>query len=87
MRADVGSKNRLQYNPRAQGVQVPQAVLPNASTKNDMVRLVECCINAPESIQFEILYGLSNSDYRWVDLKHSEDAVGYLPEDSIHLEA
>ncbi|QXD23121.1 NAD(P)-dependent oxidoreductase [Opitutia bacterium ISCC 51] len=67
--------------------QVPQAVLPNASTKNDMVRLVECCLRAPDSVQFEILYGLSNSDYRWVDLKHSEDAVGYLPEDSIHLEA
>ncbi len=66
--------------------QVPQAVLPNASTKNDMVRLVECCIKASESIQFEILYGLSNTDYRWVDLKHSEDAVGYVSEDSIHLE-
>lgn len=67
--------------------QVPQAVLPNASTKNDMVRLVECCIRAPDSVQFDIVYGLSNSDYRWVDLTHSEDTVGYVPEDSIHLEA
>lgn len=67
--------------------QVPKAVLPNASTKNDMVRLVECCICAPDSVHFEIVYGLSDSDYRWVDLDHTAQAVGYLPEDSIHLES
>ncbi len=66
--------------------QVPQAVLPNASTKNDMARIVECCLKAPDAVQFETVYGLSNSDYRWVDLDHSAKAVGYQPEDSIHLE-
>ncbi|MDA0350358.1 MAG: NAD(P)-dependent oxidoreductase [Verrucomicrobia bacterium] len=65
---------------------VPQPVLPNASTKNDMVRLVENCIQAPGAIKFEIVYGLSNSDYRWVDIKHAAKAVGYVPEDRIRLE-
>ena len=64
----------------------PIRVLPNASTQNDMVRLVELCIEAPDTLKFEILYGLSNTDYRWVDLEHSKNVVGYVPEDSIKLE-
>lgn len=64
----------------------PIRVLPNASTQNDMVRLVELCIEAPDTLKFEVLYGLSNTDYRWVDLEHSKNAVGYVPEDSIRLE-
>ena len=64
---------------------VPKPVLPNASTKNDMVRLIELCVRAPDNMKFEILYGLSNSDYRWVDLDHSANTVGYIPEDRIRF--
>ena len=64
----------------------PGQVLPNACTQNDMVRLVELCIEAPDTIKFETLYGLSNTDFRWVDLEHSKQAVGYIPEDSIRFE-
>jgi nucleoside-diphosphate-sugar epimerase len=65
---------------------VPKPVLPNACTKNDMARLVEYCIKAPDTIDFEILYGLSNSDYRWVDIEHTAKVVGYFPEDRITFE-
>lgn len=65
---------------------VPKAVLPNACTRNDMARLIEHCIQAPHTINFEILYGLSNSDYRWVDIEHAEKVVGYTPKDTISLE-
>lgn len=64
----------------------PKPVIPNACTKNDMARLVESCILAPDTMKFEILYGLSDTDYRWVDLSQSERAVGYVPEDRITLE-
>jgi len=65
---------------------VPKPVLPNASTKNDMVRMVEYCIQSPGTIKFETVYGLSNSNYRWVDIEHTAKAVGYIPEDRIRLE-
>ena len=65
---------------------VPKPVLPNASTKNDMARLVEYCIQASDTINFEILYGMSNCDYRWADIEHTAKVVGYIPEDSITLE-
>lgn len=65
---------------------VPKPILPNACTRNDMARLIECCIQASDTIEFEIIYGLSYSDYRWVDLEHTERAVGYTPQDNIRLE-
>jgi NAD+ dependent glucose-6-phosphate dehydrogenase len=65
---------------------VPKPVLPNASTKNDMVRLVELCVEAPDSMKFEILYGISDRDYRWVDIEHSAKTVGYVPENRITVE-
>lgn len=65
---------------------VPKPVLPNASTKNDMVRLVELCVEAHDNLKFEILYGISNSDHRWVDLEHTAKTVGYVPEDRISME-
>ncbi len=66
--------------------EVPNPILPNACTRSDMTRLIECCIQAPDTLDFEIVYGLSNSDYRWVDLEHTQRAVGYTPHDTIKLE-
>lgn len=65
---------------------VPTPVIPNACTRNDVGRLIESCIQSPDTVRFEILYGLSNSDYRWVDIENAEQVIGYVPEDRVTLE-
>ncbi len=64
---------------------VPVPLVPNACTRNDASRLLECCIQAPDTLRFDIFYGLSNSDYRWVDIENARQAIGYVPEDRIPL--
>ena len=62
---------------------VPPLIVPNGCTRNDISRLVHCCIQAPGTLGFDIFYGLSNSDYRWTDIEHAAKVLGYIPEDRI----
>ena len=41
----------------------------------------EACIQADESLQFEIFYGMSDNDLRWVDIENARQKVGYIPQD------
>ena len=51
-------------------------------SQRDVVQLVERSMNAPEDIKFDIFYGVSNNRYRWVDIDHAREVLGYIPEDS-----
>jgi len=51
-------------------------------SQRDIVQLVEKSINAPDSLRFDTLYGISNNKWRWVDIDHSKAVVGYMPQDS-----
>lgn len=50
-------------------------------SQRDIVSLTECCVNAPESVRFDIFYGMSDNRWRWVDLAHAREVVGYVPQD------
>jgi nucleoside-diphosphate-sugar epimerase len=50
-------------------------------SQRDIVQLAQRCINAPESLKFDIFYGLSECEYRWADIGHAGDVLGYTPED------
>ena len=63
----------------------PQAIIPNACSRGDVSRLIELCIQAPDTVRFEIFYGLSNSEYRWVDIENAAKILGYVPQDRIRL--
>ena len=60
-----------------------EKLIPVSCTKNDIARLAECCIQAPDSLKFDIYYGMSNNDYRWVEMENAARNVGYVPEDTI----
>ena len=51
-------------------------------SQRDIVQLVERCVNAPEDLRFDVFYGVSDSQYRWVDIDHAREAVGYEPLDN-----
>jgi len=50
-------------------------------SQRDIARLIQCCIDAPEEVRFDIFYGMSESKYRWVDLENALRRVGYAPQD------
>jgi nucleoside-diphosphate-sugar epimerase len=47
----------------------------------DIVQIWERCINADESPRFDIFWGMSNNDWRWVDIEHAREVLGYVPQD------
>ena len=60
-----------------------EKLIPISCTKADIARLAECCIQASDTVKFEIFYGMSNNDYRWTDLENAKEKVGYVPQDKI----
>jgi nucleoside-diphosphate-sugar epimerase len=50
-------------------------------SQRDIAQLVECCINAPQTVRFDIFYGVSDNPYRWVDIAHARQVVGWVPQD------
>ena len=44
--------------------------------------LIELALVATIRPVFEICYGLSGNQYRWVEVDHARDVLGYLPKDS-----
>lgn len=51
-------------------------------THGDLAHLVQQCIEAPDSVQFAILYGVSNNTWRFWDTIGGREAVGYEPKDN-----
>lgn len=47
----------------------------------DITHLIEQCINADNTLLFDIFYGISDNQYRWVDIEHARNVVGYIPRD------
>jgi uronate dehydrogenase len=50
-------------------------------THADLVRLVRAAIEAPETVRFAIVYGVSNNTWRFWDLDEARETLGYVPED------
>lgn len=56
---------------------------PIFCTQNDIGRLAEKCIQAPDTLKFEIFYGMSRNKYSWTDIENAAREIGYRPEDKI----
>jgi nucleoside-diphosphate-sugar epimerase len=50
-------------------------------SQRDIVQIFEHCVATDEDLWFEIFYGMSNNDYRWVDIEHARRKVGFVPQD------
>ena len=42
---------------------------------------VQRCVDAPESLRFDIFYAMSDNAKRWVDIEHAREVVGFVPDD------
>ena len=50
-------------------------------SQRDIVQVIEKSINASADVRFDMFYGMSNNDYRWVDIDHARDVIGFIPQD------
>jgi NAD+ dependent glucose-6-phosphate dehydrogenase len=50
-------------------------------SQRDIVQLVERCIQAPDSLRFDIFFGQSDNPHNLVDIQHAMDVLGYQPQD------
>ena len=48
----------------------------------DAAQMIDRCLMAPESIRFDIFYGVSNNRWRFRDIEHAYKIIGYSPQDS-----
>ena len=47
----------------------------------DLAQLIEKCLH-DNTVDFDIFWGVSDNDGRWVDLEHGRDVLGYDPQDN-----
>jgi uronate dehydrogenase len=50
-------------------------------THADLLRLVECALEAPEDLRFGIYYGVSRNTWRFWDIGDAAAEIGYEPQD------
>jgi len=48
----------------------------------DQAQLVRKSLEAPDSLTFDIFYGVSNNKWRFWDIEHPKKVIGYEPEDN-----
>ena len=51
-------------------------------SQRDVAQLTQRAVDAPDDLKFGIFYGVSNNRYRWVDIDHARQVLGFIPEDS-----
>lgn len=47
----------------------------------DLGQLVDACLQ-DETVEYDVFWGVSGNDGTWVDLSHTEDVLGYDPQDN-----
>ena len=50
-------------------------------SQRDIAQIMECAVNADEELRFGIFYGISNNDWRWMDIEDAREKLGYVPQD------
>jgi nucleoside-diphosphate-sugar epimerase len=49
-------------------------------SRRDVAQLIERCL-ADDNVEFDIFYGISDNERRWLDLDHARTVLGYDPQD------
>lgn len=53
----------------------------------DCVQLIERCIDAPESLDFAIVHGLSRNTFNRMEIESTRQLLGYAPQDNFFEES
>ncbi|MFN8444782.1 MAG: NAD-dependent epimerase/dehydratase family protein [Caldilineaceae bacterium] len=50
-------------------------------SQRDVKNIIELALEATATPRFDICYGVSDNQQRWVDLEHSRERLGFVPQD------
>ncbi len=56
-------------------------ILDIGVSEDDLTQLIGRCVDAPDSIRFAIVNGISNNRFKRLDISHTRDLLGYEPAD------
>jgi nucleoside-diphosphate-sugar epimerase len=59
-----------------------QRQFPIWCSQRDVASMVEKCIQAPESVKFDILFVVSRNKWNYRDVEHAREVVGFVPQDT-----
>lgn len=51
-------------------------------SQRDVASMIERCIQAPESLKFDIFYVVSNNKWNYRDLEHAREVIGFNPQET-----
>lgn len=52
-------------------------------SQEDLTQLITKCIEAPENLRYDIFHGLSDNNFKRLDLSHTRETLDYDPEDTV----
>ncbi|MDA4123172.1 MAG: NAD(P)-dependent oxidoreductase [Thaumarchaeota archaeon] len=52
-------------------------------SQDDVGNLIERCVEAPETLKFDIFYAVSNNKWSYRDMEHARQVLGFEPQDSV----
>ena len=52
------------------------------TSHRDIAQMVRKCVEAPDSVGFDVFYALSNNKRGYRDIQHAKDVIGFEPQDS-----
>ena len=51
-------------------------------SQRDIVQLFERAIQAPDALRYDVFYATSDNTWKWVDINHTREVLGYAPQDN-----
>jgi nucleoside-diphosphate-sugar epimerase len=54
-------------------------------SQNDLGNLIERCVEAPDTLKFDIFYAVSKNKWSYRDMEHTREALGFVPQDSADI--
>ena len=51
-------------------------------SQRDIVRMLELCLAAPDSVRFDVFFAVSNNRWSYRDLDHARRVLGFEPLDA-----
>jgi len=52
---------------------------PGYLSQADAVQMIDKCLSAPMSLKYDIFDAISENKYRWRDIQHAKDVLGWQP--------
>ncbi len=62
---------------------VPSSTQPGIwCSHRDISRIIQLCVDAPETLMYDVFYCLSGSRHKWIDTSNIQKKLGYVPVDN-----